>query len=321
MMHMFFQIWSWVMQPEVWRFVGFASAVVGLLCYALSSSFNYLFGSWNLWKIILYTVFSFIICSAVLFAKIWQQSRTLQFKAHIAFLVLTITSLYSFYYDKVVNGQPDAYSLITCVSFAIMSLSLSRKKTQCGFEIDLLYFFLGCLLVQLMKIKLLLFFVGTCFSYSLIILRTCFSSMDASLDNELPNSLQDENNHVVVEVHSDSAQQTQVMNQDISDLQKKEKGIQEQNNMLLKRSSHITHDKAYMTKLVLKLDIHDYKIKQKAMKAATSVSGIDSVSMDTKDKKMTLIGDIDPLKVVAKLRKICHAEIVSVGPVKEEKKV
>jgi hypothetical protein len=39
-----------------------------------------------------------------------------------------------------------------------------------------------------------------------------------------------------------------------------------------------------------------------------------------KDQKLTLIGDIDPVRVVAKLRKICHADIVSVGPAKEEKK-
>jgi carbamoylphosphate synthase small subunit len=39
-----------------------------------------------------------------------------------------------------------------------------------------------------------------------------------------------------------------------------------------------------------------------------------------KDQKMTLIGDIDTIDVVGKLRKICHAEIISVGPAKQEKK-
>lgn len=39
-----------------------------------------------------------------------------------------------------------------------------------------------------------------------------------------------------------------------------------------------------------------------------------------KDKKLTLIGDIDPLHVVNKLRKWCNTEIVFVGPAKEEKK-
>ena len=42
--------------------------------------------------------------------------------------------------------------------------------------------------------------------------------------------------------------------------------------------------------------------------------------MDMKDKKLTVTGDIDPVDVVNKLRKLCFTEIVSVGPAKEEKK-
>jgi hypothetical protein len=191
------------MQPKVWRFVGFASSVVGLVCFALSSSFNYLFGDWNLLKIFLYSVFSFIISLMILFANIWRHSTSLRFKSHTAFLVLTITSLYSFFLDKVVTGKPDAYSLISCSSFAIMLLSLSRQ-IECGFEVDLLYFFLGCLIVQLMKIKLLLFILGAGFSYLLIILRYSFPSLDVARDNEFPR-IENENS-VVVEVHSHSPQ-------------------------------------------------------------------------------------------------------------------
>ncbi|KAK9292850.1 hypothetical protein L1049_020831 [Liquidambar formosana] len=39
-----------------------------------------------------------------------------------------------------------------------------------------------------------------------------------------------------------------------------------------------------------------------------------------KDKKLTAIGDIDPVTVVKKLRKLCTTEILSVGAAKEEKK-
>lgn len=42
--------------------------------------------------------------------------------------------------------------------------------------------------------------------------------------------------------------------------------------------------------------------------------------MDTKDQKLTVTGDIDPVLIVRKLRKLCMTEIVSVGAAKEEKK-
>ena len=42
--------------------------------------------------------------------------------------------------------------------------------------------------------------------------------------------------------------------------------------------------------------------------------------MDTKDKKMTVIGDVDPVSIVRRLRKLYHAEILSVGPAKEPEK-
>ncbi|XP_058747955.1 exocyst complex component EXO70B1-like isoform X2 [Vicia villosa] len=48
MKHVIIQIQRWLMHIKVWRVVGFTSAVVGLVCYALSSSFNHLFGNWNL---------------------------------------------------------------------------------------------------------------------------------------------------------------------------------------------------------------------------------------------------------------------------------
>ncbi|PNX85186.1 exocyst complex component, partial [Trifolium pratense] len=238
--------------PKLWRFVGFVSSIVGLLCYGLSSSFNYLFGDWNLLKIFLYSVFSLIISLIILFAKTWQHSTSLRFKAHAAFLVLTITSLYSFFFDKVMNGKPDAYSLLSCAAFAIMLLSLSRK-TQCGFEVDLLYFFLGCLIVQLMKIKLQLFIVGAGFGYLIIILRSSFSSIDVVIYNEDLTSPQDEN-LVIIEVNSDSLQltSTDIGSSMVEQLSNYVKALRQENSNIIEKlgddSGFIMSDPDFMIK-------------------------------------------------------------------------
>ncbi|KAF9664215.1 hypothetical protein SADUNF_Sadunf17G0132900 [Salix dunnii] len=75
-----------------------------------------------------------------------------------------------------------------------------------------------------------------------------------------------------------------------------------------------------MMKAVLKLDLQDDKAKKKAMQRVTGLPGVDSISMDMKDKKLTVVGDIDAADIVAKLRKLCHTDIISVGPAKEPEK-
>jgi len=150
--------------------VCFSSSIVGLLCYAFSSSFNHLIGNWCWWKIFLYIVFSFLISLSTLFAKAWEYPNPRCLEAHTSFSILVITSVYSFFLDKDVKEKADAYSLVSSVAFAIMSLGLSRLS-QLGFGVDLLYFFSGLLTVQLMRIKLWLVIVGGAFSYSLILLR------------------------------------------------------------------------------------------------------------------------------------------------------
>ena len=49
--------------------------------------------------------------------------------------------------------------------------------------------------------------------------------------------------------------------------------------------------------------------------------GIDEIAVDMEEDKMTVVGTVDPVHVVRKLRRrFCTVQVVSVGPAKEEEK-
>lgn len=75
-----------------------------------------------------------------------------------------------------------------------------------------------------------------------------------------------------------------------------------------------------MKKMVFKSTMGDERSRAKAMKAVVEC-GVDSVTADMKEGKITVVGEADPVRLAKKLRKLGYiTELLSVEEKKEEKK-
>lgn len=131
--------WIFIMSNELAeivreRVVGFGSSIVGFGCYALSSSFHDVFGQWNLWKIVLYCSLSMIISVSMLFVNKYPRfpPRSVWTQTQVGFLVLMLTSLYSYHAGQNNGSQSHSHryqgilSLVSSGAFVLLSMSLSR---------------------------------------------------------------------------------------------------------------------------------------------------------------------------------------------------
>lgn len=134
-----------------WKLLACVSNAFGLICYGLSPSFNCLIGGRNFVKIIVYCVI-WVVTFAIIFFAEKRPNRFVPLKIIIRYVVqIVVIPVYSFYYEKAVDGKPEILSLYSNAAFAMVSLSLS-KLYGFGFEIGMFSYFLNCFAVQLFTI-------------------------------------------------------------------------------------------------------------------------------------------------------------------------
>ncbi|PSS00335.1 Heavy metal-associated isoprenylated plant protein [Actinidia chinensis var. chinensis] len=74
-----------------------------------------------------------------------------------------------------------------------------------------------------------------------------------------------------------------------------------------------------LQKIELKVNINCQKCSTEILKAVTKLRGINEVSVNGEKGTLTVVGDVDPVLVTKKVRKIGKiAQITSVGPPKKK---
>ncbi|RDY13559.1 Disease resistance protein RLM3, partial [Mucuna pruriens] len=186
--------------PILWRFIGFVSSLVGLITYAMSPPLNKVFkqGELGFLVVVIYCALGSLLCCLMLFTTTWSLPKKTVLTAHVVFFVLMVTSVYSFYLDKT-EGNTKAkdgdkvLNLVSCGAFSLMSLSLSRLSGL-GFEAGVFNFFLGSLMMAVMKWNLKFALAAAAFCYILISIRTYSENSHSTGDIEVEEMALIQNN-------------------------------------------------------------------------------------------------------------------------------
>ncbi|XP_020217766.1 uncharacterized protein LOC109801168 [Cajanus cajan] len=168
--------------------IGLVSSLVGFTSYAMIPPFNKLFnyGELGLLVVIIYCALASLLCCFMLCCSTtWSlpNKRRSVLTAHVVFFVFMATCVYSFYVDKTQrNTKGDkTLNLVSCGSFSLVSLSVSRLS-ELGFETGVFNFFLGSLMVAVMKWNLVFALGAAAFCYILITIRT-YSDPHSEMEN------------------------------------------------------------------------------------------------------------------------------------------
>ncbi|KAM0031449.1 putative heavy metal-associated domain, HMA, heavy metal-associated domain superfamily [Helianthus debilis subsp. tardiflorus] len=68
-------------------------------------------------------------------------------------------------------------------------------------------------------------------------------------------------------------------------------------------------------KMEVKVNMHCVRCRTEVLKSVTKLLGIEEVSVDLEKQMLVVVGDVDPVKVVKRIKKTGkRAEIITVGP-------
>lgn len=144
-------------ESMIWKVVGLVSAMIGLVCFGLSSTYKMSFGKLGSAGLLVY-----VVVVLFLWFLTWRAKR-IKVQEGLRGLVVApffgIICLISVTHDKLLPGKSDALSIISYGCFGLVSLSMSAEN-ELEIETGFSGFFLSMFTSQLAKIKLA--FSATC---------------------------------------------------------------------------------------------------------------------------------------------------------------